>query len=87
MKCELSYKKVKKIKKFDYSNYFVEIRNQCPFCVFNNPRTKTFRTLKQLTFHLSDQHKNEGNYFPFSLDDIHALMNSIALAKEWRLLP
>lgn len=83
MLSELIHKKVE----FNYSNYFTEIRIKCPFCVFNNPRTKTFRSLKQLVFHLSDQHKTEGNYFPFNLNDIHALMRSIALAKQWGLLP
>ena len=71
----------------DYSHYSDQIRLKCPCCESRTTRTRTYKSLKQLIFHLSDQHKNEGNYFPFSLDDIHALMNSIALAKEWRLLP
>ena len=82
MQCELSYKKVE----FDYSRYFEEIKVKCPFCEFNSSRTRTFRSLKQLTFHLSDQHKNEGNYYPFTINDIKDLMQMIALAKEWGLL-
>ena len=82
MKCELSYKNVE----FDYSRYFDEIRVKCPLCKFNSSRTKTYKSLKQLTFHLSDQHKNEGDYFPFTVDDIKNLMQMIALAKEWKLL-
>ena len=83
MKSKLSYKNVE----FDYSRYFDETRVKCPFCEFRTTRTKTYRSLKQLTFHLSEQHKNEGDYFPFKLDDIHFLMQMIALAKEWKLIP
>lgn len=82
MKCELSYKKVE----FNYSRYFEETRVKCPLCEFNSSRTKTYKSLKQLTFHLSNQHKNEGNYYPFTVDDIKELMQMIAVAKEWRLL-
>ena len=82
MKCEIILKNVE----FQYSHYFDEIRVKCPCCESRSKRTRTYKSLKQLVFHLSDQHKNEGNFFPFSLDDIHALMNSIALAKQWGLL-
>ncbi len=82
MKCELSYKKFE----FNYSRYFDRIKIKCPFCEFTSTRTKTYKSLKQLTFHLSDQHKKEGNYFPFKLEEIQYLMQTIALAKEWRLL-
>jgi len=82
MKCELSYKKVE----FNYSRYFEETKVKCPICGFNSSRTRTYKSLKQLIFHLSEQHKNEGNYYPFTVDDIKELMQMIALAKEWRLL-
>ncbi len=81
MKCDIILKNVE----FDYSHYFDETRIKCPRCESRSTRTRTYKSLKQLVFHLSDQHKNEGN-FPYTLDDIHALMNSIALAKQWRLL-
>jgi len=83
MKSKLSYKNVE----FEYSRFFEETKVKCPICEFNSSRTKTYKSLKQLTFHLSDQHKNEGNYFPFTVDDIKILMQMIALAKEWKLLP
>ena len=83
MKCELSYKKVE----FNYSRYFEETKVKCPICEFNSSRTRTYKSLKQLIFHLSDQHKTEGNYYPFTVDDIKILMQMIALAKEWKLLP
>ena len=82
MKGKLSYKNVD----FDYSRYFEEIKVKCPLCGFNSSRTRTYKSLKQLIFHLSDQHKTEGNYYPFTVDDIKTLMQMIALAKEWKLL-
>ena len=82
MKCELSYKKVE----FNYSHFFEETKVKCPICESDSSRTKTYKSLKQLTFHLSDQHKNEGDYYPFTVDDIKSLMQMIALAKEWKLL-
>ena len=82
MFCELSYKKVE----FSYSRYFEEIKIKCPFCEFDSSRTRTYKSLKQLIFHLSDQHKNEGNFFPFTVNDVKFLMQTIALAKEWKLL-
>ena len=82
MKSELSYKKVE----FNYSRFFEETKVKCPICESDSSRTKTYKSLKQLTFHLSDQHKNEGDYYPFTVDDIKVLMQMIALAKEWKLL-
>ena len=82
MKSKLLQKNVE----FDYSRYFDETRVKCPICEFNCPRTRIYKSLKQLTFHLSDQHKNESNCYPFTVDDLKALMQMIALAKEWRLL-
>ncbi len=83
MKCDLSYKKVE----VDYVNYSATIRVKCPFCESQSTRTRTYKSLKQLTFHLADQHQNEGNYYPFELNDIRTLMQTIAIAKKWRLLP
>ena len=82
MECKLGHKKVE----YCHSRHSDEIRVKCPCCEFNSSRTKTYKSLKQLTFHLSDQHKNEGDYYPFKLDDVKFLMQMIALAKEWRLL-
>ena len=82
MLCDIQLKKVE----FNYSRYFDRIRVKCPFCEFNSTRTKTYKSLKQLTFHLSDQHKKEGDCYPFKLEDVQYLMQIIAIAKEWRLL-
>ena len=71
---------------FPYKLYFDEARIKCPCCESRSTRTRTYKSLKQLVFHLSDQHKNEGDFYPFKLEDIHALMDSIALAKQWKLL-
>ena len=81
METKLSYKKVE----FDYSRFFDETRVKCPFCKFNSSRTKTYKSLNQLLHHLSDQHQNEGDYYPFKLDDIKSLLKMIALAGEWGL--
>jgi len=83
MLCDIQLEKVE----FDYSRYFDSIRIKCPFCEFRSTRTRTYKSLKQLTFHLSDRHKNEVDCYPFKLEDIQSLMKMIALAKEWRLLP
>ena len=82
MICKLSYKKVE----FPYSKYFDKTRVKCPFCEFNSSRTRTYKSLNQLLHHLSTQHQNEGDFYPFKLEDVKFLMQMIALAKEWRLL-
>jgi len=83
MQCELNHKKVA----FDYSYYSVKIRLKCPFCAYNSTKKSfTYTSLKQLVFHLSNQHNDEGNYTPFSISDIKSLMQTIALSLEWKLL-
>ncbi|PBO84540.1 MAG: hypothetical protein COA77_08855 [Thaumarchaeota archaeon] len=83
MLCELNHKKVA----LDYSFYSVKIRLKCPFCAYNSTKKSiTYTTLRQLVFHISNQHDNEGNYYQFSFHDIKFLMQMIALSKEWRLL-
>lgn len=83
MICRLSDKKVE----LDYSYYSAKIRLKCPFCAYNfTQKSPTYTSLRQLVFHLSNQHNDEGNYFPFSISDIHLLMQMIALSLEWRLL-
>jgi len=83
MLCELNYKKVA----IDYSFYSVKIRLKCPFCSHSTSnKTKKYDSLKSLVYHLSNEHKNEGSYYPFSLDDIKSVLPMIALAKQWRLL-
>ena len=83
MYCKLSDKKVE----FDYSYYSTKTRLKCPFCAYNSTKKSiTYTTLRQLVFHISNQHDNEGNYYPFSLSDIKSLMQMIGLSLEWKLL-
>ena len=83
MLCRISDKKVE----LDYSYYSAKIRLKCPFCAYNSTKkSPTYTSLRQLVFHLSNQHNDEGNYHPFSISEIKSLMQMIALAKEWRLL-
>ncbi len=79
----LSDKKVE----LNYSFYSVKIRLKCPFCAYNSTKkSPTYTSLRQLVFHLANQHKDPGNYHPFSISDIQFLMQMIALSLEWRLL-
>ena len=83
MLCKISPKNVE----LDYSYYSVKIRLKCPFCAYNSTKkSPTYTSLRQLVFHLSSQHSDEGNYHPFSISEIKSLMQTIALSLEWRLL-
>lgn len=83
MKCDILLKNVE----FDYSYYSKRIQLQCPFCAYCKQRSKTYKTLKSLLFHLAHDHKNDSPYFPFDATYVHQVMNVIALAKQWRILP
>jgi len=83
MLCDIQYKKVE----VDYSQYSRPIRLGCPFCIAKiSHKTRTYKSLKSLLYHLSDQHQNEGNYYPFMLNDVKAVMQIVAVALEWGLL-
>lgn len=83
MKCDISLKNVE----FDYSYYSRQIRLHCPFCTYGKEsKSKTYKTLKSLLFHVKHDHKDEGKHFPFSIEEVHSLMHAIALAKKWKLL-
>ena len=83
MLCRISDKKVE----LNYSYYSTKIRLKCPVCAYNSTKkSPTYTSLRQLVFHLSNQHSDEGNYYPFTISDIKSLMQMIALAKKWRLL-
>ncbi|MBM3910789.1 MAG: hypothetical protein FJ356_03980 [Thaumarchaeota archaeon] len=80
---ELNYKKVE----IDYSFYSKPIKLGCPFCKFNSShKTRSYRSLKSLIYHLSNEHKQEGEYYPFILNDIKTLMQNIATSLQWGLL-
>lgn len=84
MKCDISLKNVQ----FDYtSRYSEQGRYHCPFCSYcKQSKSKTYKTLKSLLYHVKHDHKDEGNLFPFSVEDVHALMHAIALARHWKVL-
>ena len=71
----------------DYSYYSKSVRLGCPWCRNDaTHKSRVYKTLKSLLFHISDQHKNQGTYYPFTVDEIKDLMQLIALAKQWELL-
>lgn len=83
MLCRISDKKVE----VNYSYYSTKIRLKCPFCAYDSTKkSPTYTSLRQLVFHLSNQHNDEGNCHPFSISEIKSLMQTIALSLEWRLL-
>lgn len=83
MKCDILLKNVE----FDYSCYSKQTRLHCPFCTYDKKtKSKTYKTLKSLLFHVKHEHKEEGKRFPFSVEEIHAVMHAIALARHWRML-
>lgn len=48
-------------------------------------RTKTFHSLKSLSWHISHFHSNEVGY-PFTCEQVQEVLRVLALAKEWRIL-
>lgn len=73
--------------KIEYSVYSKRSSFKCPFCQFRvNHKTKTFRSLKQLTHHLATYHSSEPQTYPFSLDEIRGLVMCLAKSIEWKLI-
>lgn len=68
--------------------YSKQIKNLgCPKCKHDTPyKTRTYRSLKSLLYHLSVEHKHDDSYYPFTTNDIKTLMQSIAVSLEWGLL-
>jgi len=70
-----------------YSQRTIPIRLGCPCCTINTThKSKTYKSIKSLLFHISQEHKNENNYYPFTIQDIKELMNQIVIARDLRLL-
>jgi len=83
MLCDIQLKKVA----IDYSFYSKNLRVKCPFCQYKaNHKTRVYRSLKSLLYHLSNEHSKDGNYYPFTLSDVRSLMKTIAKSLEWNLL-
>ena len=70
-----------------YSQRTIPIRLGCPCCTINTThKSKTYKSIKSLLFHISQEHKNENNYYSFTVEDIKELMNQIVIARDLGLL-
>lgn len=70
-----------------YSQRFIPVRLWCPWCTIDTThKSKIYKSIKSLLFHISQEHTNENSRYPFTTQDIKELMQMIVLAKEWRLL-
>lgn len=78
---------IKKVE-FDYASRYSELgRHHCPYCSYGKKsKSKTYKTLKSLLFHVKHDHKDEDRIFPFSVEDIHSLMHAIAFARQLKVL-
>jgi len=88
MKCEFRSLKVEipnfKVPFFQYST---TIRLGCPWCKIETAhKSRVYKSLKSLLFHISNEHKDPGNYYSFTVNDVKSLMQMIALSLEWGLL-
>ena len=71
----------------DYSQYSKPVRLGCPKCKHNTPyKTRSYRSLKSLLYHLSVEHKQDDNYYHFTTSEIKTLMQAIAKSLELGLL-
>lgn len=68
-----------------YKRYSENIKVKCSFCLRKTTRTKTFHSLKALSWHLTHFHSNEVGH-PFSCDQVQEVLKVLALAKEWGIL-
>ena len=83
MICDIQLKKVE----IDYSYYSKPIRLGCPFCKFDaSHKTRTFHSMKSLLYHLSNEHKQNENFYPFTIADVKTLMQILAKSVEVGLL-
>lgn len=71
---------------FNYSFFFVEGKFKCPYCQLNSRRTKTYKTLKQLSWHISNQHAEANTNSPFTVEQVREVLKVLAVAKQWRIL-
>ncbi len=73
--------------KFPQTQYSMFIRLGCPWCKIDTThKSRVYKSLKSLLFHISQQHSKSGSYYPFSPDQINSLMQLVALSLEWGLL-
>lgn len=69
----------------DYSQYLRPFAVRCPFCRHCTPRTKTYKTLKSLSWHITNAHKTDGAY-PFTTCEVREVLKIIAKCLEWGIL-
>ena len=70
-----------------YSQDSILIRLGCPWCKMDTThKSKIYKSIKSLLFHISQEHKTENSFYPFTVQDIKELMQLIRLAKHWNLL-
>ena len=70
-----------------YSQRTIPIKLGCPWCKIDTThKSKTYKSIKSLLFHISQEHKNENNYYSLTVEDIRELMNQIVIARDLRLL-
>ena len=70
-----------------YSQRTIPIKLGCPWCKIDTTyKSKTYKSIKSLLFHISQEHNNQNSYYPFSVQDIRELMNQIVIARDLRLL-
>lgn len=72
------------VPQFQYSK---TIRLGCPWCKIDTThKSRVYKSLKSLLFHISQQHREPGDYYPFSTNQIKTLMQGIAISLDWGLL-
>lgn len=69
-----------------YQFFSALISVYCPICKRSTSRTRTYRSLKSLSWHLSHNHRNDIDY-PVKLEQIQEILKIIALAKQLEILP
>ncbi|MGI0047705.1 MAG: hypothetical protein ACREBB_11045 [Nitrosotalea sp.] len=72
-----------------YEIFSREIRVRCPVCRFEakskTKRTKTFHSLKSLSWHLTHSHSGMVGY-PFTTDQVLEVLRAIGIAIHWKIL-
>ena len=69
-----------------YEIFSKPIKLRCPYCTYDTShKTKTFRSLKSLSWHVMHEHQNEIGY-PFSLEQVQELIKVIGIAIHWEIL-
>ena len=80
---EIKDKKVQ----FNYKFYSESIRVACPFHRYDSTHnSQIYKTLKQLSWHISNQHAGSNTNSPFTVEQVREILKALAIAKQWRIL-